>query len=75
MSCHFFPKLNTSLGDWIVYFAVTGSDTTCKVSGCSNNGVCLHSADRQTCVCHEGWTGADCSMDINECVLGNINLF
>ena len=36
-------------------------------SECQNNGLCR---DHQ-CICASGWTGATCTVDIDECSLGN----
>ena len=41
---------------------------SCGSSSCSNNGVCSEEVGAGvTCICDPGWTGTDCSTDINEC--------
>ncbi|XP_064402091.1 neurogenic locus notch homolog protein 2-like isoform X2 [Halichondria panicea] len=36
---------------------------------CSERGTCTNGLDSYTCVCNTGYTGADCEVDIDECLL------
>ena len=36
---------------------------------CSDQGTCTNDLDSYTCVCNAGYTGADCDVDIDECLL------
>ncbi|XP_072395755.1 protein crumbs [Diabrotica undecimpunctata] len=39
----------------------------CYSVDCLNKGVCLNSTETYKCHCQPGYTGDDCSIDINEC--------
>ncbi|XP_033760723.1 uncharacterized protein LOC117342636 [Pecten maximus] len=39
----------------------------CNNIPCRNNGDCINSLGSYICVCTNGWTGPDCSIDIMEC--------
>jgi hypothetical protein len=43
----------------------------CAKTQCYNDGLChVLQSGRQVCICKEGWAGADCSIDIDECFAG-----
>lgn len=42
-------------------------DTTCSSNSCLNGGSCVPTAGGKSCQCVSGFTGVDCSIDVNEC--------
>ena len=36
---------------------------------CSDRKTCTNGVDSYTCVCNAGYTGAECEVDIDECLL------
>ena len=53
-------------------FCVENCDVDCERVNC-NNGTCIQGIASITCVCEPGFTGTDCSTDINECEGVNCN--
>ena len=47
-------------------FCVENCDVDCEEVNC-NNGTCIQGIGSITCVCEPGFTGTDCSTDIDEC--------
>ena len=47
-------------------FCVENCDVYCEDVNC-NNGTCIQGIGSITCTCEPGFTGTDCSTDINEC--------
>ena len=52
-------------------------DNLCRETDCggldadgNERGVCVLNDDGAECVCNDGWTGADCKQDIDECLTG-----
>jgi Notch-like protein len=41
--------------------------STCHSSICKNNGTCQIVNSKRRCSCTPGWTGADCTNDVDEC--------
>lgn len=39
----------------------------CSSDPCKNGGTCVDLYKRFHCLCPEGWAGASCEMDIDEC--------
>jgi hypothetical protein len=47
----------------------------CAKTQCYNDGLChVLQSGRQVCICKEGWAGADCSIDIDECFAGELTI-
>ncbi len=40
----------------------------CAGVPCANGATCVDGFETYTCTCQEGYTDADCSTDINECM-------
>lgn len=55
-----------------IYFTIDISvfvavDHSCDSSPCLNSGTCVNSGDSFTCICQEGYEGAVCDININDC--------
>lgn len=59
------------------YYLLTGlrchMNDACVSNPCHKDAVCDTSPIDGTykCICNPGWTGADCDVDINECLQGD----
>lgn len=52
-----------------------GQDCTQRDCGpfgrCQNGGTCLESGSKRSCICKDGWTGEDCSENIDDCEMAS----
>ena len=46
----------------------------CASQPCQNGGDCSDALQNYTCACHPGFSGADCSIDVDECSFGYTDL-
>ena len=61
----------------VVFCPFTGALCTVDVDECSgthtpckNGGTCINSHGGYRCICVNGWTGPDCSVNIDDCQIG-----
>lgn len=61
LTCHF-----TSSGQ---YCAEDVNECLMQPNACHNGGTCFNTIGGHTCVCVNGWTGDDCSENIDDCAI------
>ncbi|XP_006821549.1 hepatocyte growth factor activator serine proteases-like [Saccoglossus kowalevskii] len=43
------------------------TEAVCFINQCVNGGTCIDNIDQFSCLCPDGYTGAICEVNINEC--------
>ncbi|PIO34262.1 hypothetical protein AB205_0200690 [Aquarana catesbeiana] len=42
----------------------------CASAPCKNGAVCINKVNAYSCLCQKGWTGSNCTTDVDECSQG-----
>ena len=51
------------------YCAEDVNECLMQPNACHNGGTCFNTIGSHTCVCVNGWTGDDCSENIDDCAI------
>ncbi|CAH8444816.1 unnamed protein product [Schistosoma turkestanicum] len=73
-NCGLIRLISTFLFCIFIYKSTCNIFDICSTNPCHSNGYCISNDNGEFhCRCLQGWTGYDCSVDVDECHLGSTN--